>query len=161
MKKISKRLKKETVDLDITAFLNLMIILIPFLLITTVFSRITILEINTPFENTMANKEKPKVKLQLEIVLTKNNFSIQDSNLGILKNISRTKGSLYYENLNKFLQDIKSRFPNEKSITLFVDKDVEYKTLIHVMDSVRIFTNKNKQQSELFPEISISDNYQI
>ncbi len=39
---------KEAPELDITAFLNLMVVLVPFLLVSAVFSRITILELNMP-----------------------------------------------------------------------------------------------------------------
>ena len=35
-------------EVNITAFMNLMVILVPFLLITAVFSRITILELSLP-----------------------------------------------------------------------------------------------------------------
>ncbi|MDH3417010.1 MAG: biopolymer transporter ExbD, partial [Gammaproteobacteria bacterium] len=38
----------DTADLNITAFMNLMVILVPFLLITAVFSRLAILELNLP-----------------------------------------------------------------------------------------------------------------
>ncbi|GAB2876364.1 ExbD/TolR family protein [Microbulbifer echini] len=39
---------KEAPELDITAFLNLMVVLVPFLLVSAVFSRVTILELNMP-----------------------------------------------------------------------------------------------------------------
>ena len=35
-------------EIDVTTFLNLMVVLIPFLLITAVFSRMTIVELNLP-----------------------------------------------------------------------------------------------------------------
>ncbi|MEM7805474.1 MAG: biopolymer transporter ExbD, partial [Pseudomonadota bacterium] len=38
----------EATELNITAFMNLMVILVPFLLITAVFSRLAILELNLP-----------------------------------------------------------------------------------------------------------------
>ena len=43
-----RRQQVKDVDLDITAFLNLMVILVPFLLITAVFSRVTILDLYLP-----------------------------------------------------------------------------------------------------------------
>ena len=43
-----KRRTKPTYDIDITTFLNLMVVLVPFLLITAVFSRLTIVELNLP-----------------------------------------------------------------------------------------------------------------
>jgi len=42
------RRQNDPVELDITAFMNLMVILVPFLLITAVFSRMAILELNLP-----------------------------------------------------------------------------------------------------------------
>ena len=42
----------ETAELNITAFMNLMVILVPFLLITAVFSRLAILELNLPASST-------------------------------------------------------------------------------------------------------------
>ena len=43
-----RRRKDGDDDINITAFMNLMVILVPFLLITAVFSRLTILELNLP-----------------------------------------------------------------------------------------------------------------
>ena len=43
-----KRRAKTEYEPDVTTFLNLMVVLIPFLLITAVFSRITIVELNLP-----------------------------------------------------------------------------------------------------------------
>ncbi|MBT8068417.1 MAG: biopolymer transporter ExbD, partial [Gammaproteobacteria bacterium] len=40
--------RHDTAELNITAFMNLMVILVPFLLITAVFSRLAILELNLP-----------------------------------------------------------------------------------------------------------------
>ena len=39
-----KRRSKDAPELDVTTFLNLMVVLVPFLLITAVFSRLTIVE---------------------------------------------------------------------------------------------------------------------
>ena len=43
-----RRTRPEQSDLDMTTFLNLMVVLVPFLLITAVFSRITIVELTLP-----------------------------------------------------------------------------------------------------------------
>ena len=44
----SRRMRKHAVALDITAFMNLIVVLVPFLLSSTVFSRLAILELNLP-----------------------------------------------------------------------------------------------------------------
>ena len=43
-----KRRTKPEHELDVTTFLNLMVVLVPFLLITAVFSQLTIVELNLP-----------------------------------------------------------------------------------------------------------------
>ena len=43
-----RRRAGEPAELDMTTFLNLMVVLVPFLLITAVFSRITIVELTLP-----------------------------------------------------------------------------------------------------------------
>ncbi len=47
----SRRRSAEAAELDMTTFLNLMVVLVPFLLIGAVFSRITIIELNLPSAN--------------------------------------------------------------------------------------------------------------
>jgi biopolymer transport protein ExbD len=46
-------------ELNITAFMNLMVALVPFLLITAVFSRLTVLELNLPGSESVANPDQP------------------------------------------------------------------------------------------------------
>ena len=47
-----RRYDGESTELNITAFMNLMVILVPFLLITAVFSRLAVLELNLPGSST-------------------------------------------------------------------------------------------------------------
>ena len=44
----AKRSREVNADLNITAFMNLMVVLVPFLLITAVFSQVSILNLNLP-----------------------------------------------------------------------------------------------------------------
>jgi biopolymer transport protein ExbD len=57
MKLVRRKYIQETVELNITAFLNLMVILVPFLLVTAVFSRITVLELNLPSKEAIAKQK--------------------------------------------------------------------------------------------------------
>ncbi len=159
MKRHSKKLKQEAAEMDITAFMNLMVILIPFLLITAVFSRLTVLELNLPPINAKANSAG-KIKLQLELVVRPNAFDIQDANLGVIKHFSRTEDNTNWKAFSDILVEIKRRFPNENNITLLLSKKVKYKTLIAVMDRVRsadIIEFTSVETVELFPNISIGD----
>ena len=43
-----RRLRKQGAHLEITAFINLIVVLVPFLLSTAVFSRLAVLDLNLP-----------------------------------------------------------------------------------------------------------------
>ena len=159
MKLVRRKMTKDVVELNITAFLNLMVILVPFLLITAVFSRMTILELNLPLKD--ARVVPPEtIKLQLELVIRPDSFEIRDSNLGRIKYLPREQARPDWKAFTDVLVEIKSRFPEEQRISLLLDKKVTYKTLIDVMDRVRSadVVNVNVVENvELFPEISIGD----
>jgi biopolymer transport protein ExbD len=53
-----RRRHKEPAELDMTTFLNLMVVLVPFLLITAVFSRITIVELSLPSSSSAARAQR-------------------------------------------------------------------------------------------------------
>ncbi len=149
----------EAEELNITAFMNLMVILVPFLLITAVFSRMTVLELNLPALNAK-QPEQEQVKLQLELVVRQESFDIQDSNLGLIKRFERNQGETRWEQFSELLVEIKARFPDEKSITLLLEPGIKYKTLIKVMDHVRsadVVNVLSVETVELFPDISIGD----
>jgi len=159
MKLVKRRMMKEVVELNITAFLNLMVILVPFLLITAVFSRITILELNLPPRDARSVQAE-KIKLQLELVIRPDSFEIRDSNLGRIKYLTRQVGAPDWKTFTDVLVEIKSRFPDEQNITLLLDNRVTYKTLIQVMDRVRsaeIVNLTDLEEVELFPNVFIGD----
>lgn len=159
MKLVRRKHIEKTVELNITAFMNLMVILVPFLLITAVFSRMTVLEMNLPGLNSKVKQEE-KVKLQLELVIRKDAFVIQDANLGVIKRFPRQQGDTDWKAFSDVLLEIKRRFPDANSITLLLEKNTRYKTLIAVMDRVRstdVVQFTDVETVELFPNISIGD----
>ena len=159
MKLVRRKYLQETVELNITAFLNLMVILVPFLLITAVFSRVTVLELNLPSKDAIAKQEE-KIKLQLELVIRQHSFEVRDSNIGRIKYIKRNVVEPNWKVFTDTLVEIKSRFPEEQSITLLLEPAINYKTLIQVMDRVRsadVVQFTEVENVELFPNISIGD----
>lgn len=160
MKKRGYKQLQEAEELNITAFLNLMVILVPFLLITAVFSRMTVLELNLPALDAKAQPSAGKIQLQLELVLRKESFDIQDTNLGMIKRFVRTQGNTRWDLFTDLLVEIKTRFPDEKNITLLLEPSIDYKTMIKVMDRVRsaeVVSAFSVETVELFPNISIGD----
>jgi len=159
MKFVHKDYKKEAVELNITAFMNLMVILVPFLLITAVFSRLTVVELNLPALDAASNEAQDEIKLQLQLVVYPESYVIQDANIGVIKTLPREPdGTTNWKVFGNTLLEIKRRFPEEDSISLLFDKNIQYKTLIKVMDNVRSIDTvqiAELQTVELFPNISI------
>ena len=80
----------EPAEVNITAFMNLMVILVPFLLITAVFSRITILDLNLPVPGSPQADRQPDEteQLQLEVIVRQNVIEVGDRKSGLLKAIA-------------------------------------------------------------------------
>ncbi|PKG83063.1 biopolymer transporter ExbD [Colwellia sp. 75C3] len=159
MKKRGLQGIQQAEELNITAFLNLMVILVPFLLITAVFSRLTVLELNLPALDAKG-ETSAKVKLQLELVIREHSFDIQDANIGLIKSIVRTQKDGQWKQFTDAMVAIKTRFPDESSISLLLEPAVDYKTMIKVMDKVRsaqVVTGFEAVTVVLFPDISIGD----
>ena len=149
----------ETVELNITAFLNLMVILVPFLLITAVFSRMTVLELTLPVLDAAQEKQE-KIDLELQIAIYPDALEIRDANLGRLKNFTIENDTIEWKPVVDMLVEIKRRYPEEQGIAILSEKTVPYKRLIEIMDRVRsteIVNVGTLEEVELFPSISIGE----
>ena len=60
-----RRRAKPAHELDVTTFLNLMVVLVPFLLITAVFSRITVVELTLPSESGGPSSDSPAFRVEV------------------------------------------------------------------------------------------------
>lgn len=159
MKSRRSKTLHETVELNITAFLNLMVILVPFLLITAVFSRMTVLELTLPQLNSESNPEQ-KIDLSLQLIVHPEFLDLRDATVGRLKKFDGELSSIDWEPVTEMLLAVKTRYPEETAITLLMDKRVPYKTLIEVMDHVRsaqVLNVGTLDEVELFPAVSIGD----
>ena len=158
MRRRSQKYSQAPEDINITAFMNLMVILVPFLLITAVFSRLTILELNLPAASSGAVDNKQE--LQLEIIIRKDALEIGERTPGVIKRLDKTASGYDLQMLSRILQDIKLRFPDKLNATILPEQDTNYDTLVQVMDTVRvadITQGGTVTRYELFPEISIGD----
>lgn len=156
-----KKQTQEAAELNITAFMNLMVILVPFLLIMAVFSRMTVLELNLPALDAIEQAaEDDDVRLQLQLIIGEHNLYLRDGNVGLIQRIERTDDDAQWDTLRSLLVEVKSRFPEETAIALLLEPGVSYNTMIQVMD--RVASTQQVQVAtvetvELFPDISLGD----
>ncbi len=153
-----RRLRKQAVELDITAFMNLIVVLVPFLLSSAVFSRLAILELNLPAGSSSFTNLKES--LQLEIVIRRDGFEVGDRVGGLIRRIDSNASGYDYPALSTLIQQLKVRFPDKNEATVLSEPDTSYDVLVQTMDTVRsarAAQNGSLAPVELFPDISVGD----
>jgi len=154
------RRKHPAVELNITAFMNLMVVLVPFLLMTAVFTHITILDLNLPKPGSQQNQNEKEAPYELRVTIRKEALILSDNKGGLIKKIDRLNNGHNYGLLKQVLKQVKARFPDKTNLTILSEQETFYDDLIQVMDSARSFQtiHEGEQvQAELFPDISIGD----
>ena len=157
-KKLARH-KRKPAELLLVPMIDIFTVLVTFLLMTAVFSRTTILELNLPVQQ--AEFREPPPGLQLEVMVRKNLIQVADRNSGPLATLPNTADNSYdYDGLTAYLKRVKDRFPEKIDAAILLEKDTPYDILVQVMDRVRTFEHKDGArtiQAELFPDISIGD----
>lgn len=146
-------------DLDMTTFINLMVVLLAFLLVTSAFTELSMLQVNLPSGGGAGGADAPK-PLVLEVSIYKDRFIVADRQSGPLKIIPATEKGQDFKELTNFLTTIKTSYPAITEITLLLEPTTDYDTLIHTMDSVRYkpkLVNGTWVKGALFPDIGIGD----
>ena len=159
-RRVHRRKHHPAAELNITAFMNLMVVLVPFLLMTAVFSHITVLDLNLPPPGAQdANKPKQQ-PYELRVTIRKNMLVLSDNRMGLIQRIPARGKEHDYARLKETLKQVKSRIPEHTNITILAEQLTPYNDLIKAMDSSRSYRAQVDGEwvfAELFPDISIGD----
>ena len=150
-------------ELDITAFMNLMIVLVPVLLLGMVFSQITVIDVNLPALSTATSTEADK--MQVELVVTQEKMAVNFPQGIRVKTIGKTEeGQFDFELLSLVLQEIKRQLREKgierNNITILSAPDTDYQTIITAMDTVRSYkavVAADVVDAALFPNVAFGD----
>jgi len=158
-----RRLRKQHAALEVTAFINLIVVLVPFLLSTAVFTRMAVLDLTLPAQNSGTEQLK-KDNLQLEIVIRPDSLEVGDRLGGLIERIPNSRDAMApgadVAALTTLMQQIKARYPQATSASVLAEQNTPYDVLVQVMDAVRashVPEGKKTVVTELFPDISIGD----
>lgn len=154
----------DAADLDITSFMNLMIVLVPVLLLSITFTQISVHEIKLP-DLTGGSFASDKSQPQLEVVVNADGFSVYYPNRQTLvKNLpmlaSESSDNYDYDNLSLVLQEIKTQLSERTDILVMADTNLGYQNLVLTMDTVKSYRTvlaASVVEVELFPEISLGE----
>lgn len=157
---MARRRKHKEVELEVTTFLNLMVVLIPFLLLTAVFTKITIQELNLPTQaGGVAAPLKPPVVI--EVIVRKNSLQIGDGKK-VIETIPKMGTKYDYKKLSEKLLVLKDENKDKEDVAVLMEPDIDYESVIGVMDAVKVAEIYKPGQEKpekliLFPQVSIGD----
>ena len=157
--------KKESLETDIMELLNLtpmmdvFTVLVVFLLITAVFTSITIMELSVPTSAGGAASNKPN--FAIEVIVRKAGLEIANG-ASVEAAIPKKDDKYDLKKLSEMLLRLKAQYPEKEDATVLMEPKVEYDHLIQVMDvvrgaEVRAEGSKEVDKIVLFPKISIGD----
>jgi len=154
-----RRRTKEPAELDMTTFLNLMVVLVPFLLITAVFSRITIVELSLPSSSGGATAHEPS--FGIEVIVREEGLEITNGS-AVIARIPKLEDEYDLATLSQLVVSLKRDHPDKDDASVLLEPQIEYDYLIRVMDVVRSAELPASAEEEptrvaLFPDISIGD----
>jgi biopolymer transport protein ExbD len=160
-----RRTRQQASDLDMTTFLNLMVVLVPFLLITAVFSRITIVELNLPSATGGAAATDPTFRI--EVIVRELGLEISNGT-SVIAAIPKVDDEYDLGTLSEMVMALKQENPDSNDASVLLEPDIEYDHLIQVMDVVRSAALPAEEEPEtgepvqltriaLFTDISIGD----
>lgn len=150
--------QKEMAELNVTAFLNLMVVLVPFLLVMAVFSRITILQLNLPGSQQAGEVQPPA--LNLEVIVRAERIEVGGRDAGVLMRVENTAAGYDLAGLAEKLSKVKKQYPDKTEATILLEPDIAYEHVVSVMDTVRVAPERvdgRIVRHPLFPDISIGD----
>ena len=155
-----RRLRKEAAHLEITAFINLIVVLVPFLLSTAVFTRLSVIDLALPAQTNGQLEQLKAEDLKLEIVVRTDALEVGDRIGGLIQRIPSTPTGPDVHALQTLMQQIKTKFPDKADATVLAEPNTSYDTLVRVMDVVRaghLMQGEKAVKADLFPNISIGD----
>lgn len=137
----------ETEDLNITPVMNIFLILVPFLLLTAVFVKISILEFSLPSKGDKpAQATQAKNPIVTILAITDKGFDLKTKDMKI-PHIAKQDNDFDYAGLVEKLSQVKQRHQDTEDIIIAPQAAIKYDIIIKVMDRCR---------ENGFPNISIS-----
>jgi biopolymer transport protein ExbD len=170
------RKPKEDADINITSFMNLMIVLVPVLLLNMVFTQTMVLDIKLPAAaapQTPDKNKKKEVKFDVELMVLKNGMLV-NVNQVVMAKFDKVDGKHNFKAVSQKLQQIKKAaelkmnekrpegedYKFKKDILLLLNEEEEYNVIVSAMDTLRSYPTViagSVEHAELMPDVSLGD----
>lgn len=158
------RKKPQEVEIDMTSFMNLMIVLVPVLLLNMTIASTSILDIKLPASGD-GGGDGPQENQQIELIIHEDYMTLNYPAGVFMDQFPVKDGRHDFKALAEKLKAIKPAIESsigkpKKDIMILSEEKTDYQTLVSAMDAVKSYkavVAASVVDAELFPEISLGD----
>ena len=136
------------VEIDMVPIMNMFLVLIPFLLISSSFLHLKAINTSVPVKSAnsaVVSPEQSEVSLTLMVVLTQHEIDVKPSASELSDNelkaldfsISRKENAQAFADFSAKLSVLKQQYPNSDTLILSPNDSVPYKDMVTLMDAAR------------------------
>jgi biopolymer transport protein ExbD len=137
------------VEIDMVPVMNMFLVLIPFLLMSSSFLHLKVINTSVPVKsNEVTQQQPPKsdIKLTVVVALATDNISLTASSEELtedkLKVFDKTlpkkdKIDYPFAEFTEALVQIKRQYPKSDTVIIMPDDDIKYNDIIKIMDAAR------------------------
>ena len=125
--------KKKTAELLLVPMIDIFTVLVTFLLMTAVFSRLAILELDLPSAGAPPVGEPA---FRLEVIVREQGFELTNGS-SLIAVIPKTAGAYDLASLSTLALSLKRSHPDADDASVLLEPRIEYDNLIQVMDAIR------------------------
>ena len=127
------RRARKPAGLLLVPMIDIFTVLVTFLLMTAVFARITVLQLDLP---SAASGNVSEPTFRLEVIVRKEGLELTNGSTRIAA-LPAVNGEYDLKTLSELAWSLKREYPQVDSASVLMEPDVRYDYLIQVMDAIR------------------------
>jgi len=125
---------RKPAELMLVPMIDIFTVLVTFLLMTAVFSRITILQLELPSSDASTAATPPAFRL--EVIVRHEGFELTNGSK-LIATIPKANGEYDLKTLSQLALSLKREYPDANDASVLLERDIQYDYLIQVMDAIR------------------------
>ena len=125
---------RKPAEVMLVPMIDIFVVLVTFLLMTAVFSRVTILQLDLPSADSVGAASPPQFRL--EVIVRESGFELTNGE-SLIAALPKVDGEYDWATLSQLTQQLKRENPEAHDASVLMERTVKYDYLIQVMDAIR------------------------
>src|ERR1044072_6693994 len=152
---------RKPAEVMLVPMIDIFVVLVTFLLMTAVFSRVTILQLDLPSADSVGAASPPQFRL--EVIVRESGFELTNGETLIAALPKTLDGEYDFAQLSQLAQQLKSEKPPVVDSSVLMERRGGYDYLIQVMDAIRTAPQSEADaiagvpRHELFTNIAVGE----